>query len=116
MPNPGISEETAKQFIEAVEEQLKLGRVPKGTVSKNGPGALAAACEKLGYSGGGASSRLASAERKYRKVDWSLYRPADPQEQTNTPVFDLPEFPTDDISAEDMLDHLQRSTLLQLQD
>ena len=103
-----MSEEIAKQFIEAVEEQLKLGRAPRGTPSKNGPGALAAACEKLGYSVSGASNRLASAERKYRTVDWSLYRPADPQGQTNTPVFDLPEFPTDDISVEDMLDHLQR--------
>jgi len=108
LPNPGVSREASKQFIETIEEHLKQGRAPKGVTPKGGPGALATACKELGFSTSGGASRLAVAERTYRKVDWSLYRPVDQQAEQITPVFDLPEFPTDDISAEDMLDHLQR--------
>jgi len=103
-----VSREASKQFIETIEEHLKQGRAPKGVTPKGGPGALATACKELGFSTSGGASRLAVAERTYRKVDWSLYRPVDQQAEQITPVFDLPEFPTDDISAEDMLDHLQR--------
>ena len=111
MPNPGISKEVAKEFIEAVEKHLKLGRAPKGVTPKNGRGALAEACKELGLARSSMGNRLVAAERTYREVDWSLYRPTDPQPSQSsqaTPVFDLPEFPVDDISADEMLDHLER--------
>jgi len=106
MPNPGISKDVAKAFVELVEQKLREGYAPVGESISNRDGALAAACKQLKLPTGSRNSRLEASERKYRKVDWGQYKPLEePQEK---PIFDLPVFPDDDIEVGAILDHLSR--------
>lgn len=81
MPTPAISDEEAKKRIAAVEEKLKAGHPPKGTVPKNGRyGAIRVAAAEFGVSVGGSNGWLSVAMDKLgREPDWSLYVPPAPE-------------------------------------
>lgn len=110
MPNPGLEQEKAVAFINAVETALRAGHTPPGVSPKAGSvGALAAACEALGINKGSGTGRLRAAILAHREPDWTLYASStDESRQVDSATFELPTFSDDDISAEEILEHLEK--------
>jgi len=108
LASPGIGLEAARQFIETVEDCLREGYTPPGMVRRGKSGALSEACLRLNIPSGSANSRRQSAERAAgRQIDWSLFNPK-ADALSNAPLVQLPTFPDDDISAEEILNHLSK--------
>jgi hypothetical protein len=84
MPTPPLSLEAAQDAVRRVEEQLRQGCVPRGQLG--GKSAVKAAGEqavrdKVCSATVSFESRVRIAEERYQLVpDWSLYRPARPQQ------------------------------------
>lgn len=84
MPTPPLSRQSAEEAVRRVEDQLRLGCVPRG--QHGGKSAIAAAGELWVQDGGLRASvtietRLRTAAERYGlEPDWSLYRPARPQQ------------------------------------
>jgi len=109
MPNPGISKKVAEEFILLVEKKLQEGHPPPGVYVNGLKGAVASAAADLSVRSSSANGRLAASERVFRSPNWSLYKVSENIEgQTSNETFDLPVFPDDDISAEEVLDHLSK--------
>ena len=109
MANTPVTEEEAKAFYEVVEKKLREGHPPKGVRVTNCINAVTAAAEEIGLASSTAPSRLKICERLLRyQPDWDQYRPAEKNAPDHEDYITLPEFPDDDISAEEILDHLEK--------
>ena len=108
MGSPGIGIEDAQQFIQTVEACLREGYTPLGMIRRGKSGALREACSRLNIPFGSAHSRRQAAERAAgRTIDWSLFDP-EADAVPKAPLVQLPTFPDDDISAEEILNHLSK--------
>lgn len=109
MGSPGIGLEDAERFVQTVEQCLREGCTPPGMTKRGALGALREACSRLDIPFGSANSRKVAAERTLgREIKWSLYNPDSHVTPQNTPLVQLPTFPDDDISAEEILNHLSK--------
>ena len=73
MANPGISKAEAKKFVELVEQKLREGYPPMGTTVQGLNGALAETTNELNMPRSSGASKIQSAERAFRKIDWDQY-------------------------------------------
>lgn len=104
MPTPHISRAEAIRRVEAVEQALREGHAPMGTVSPKGKnGAIYVAAARLGLSKDSGSEWVRRVENAAgRQIDWSLWAGSEPVEPRFTP----PSIPADDIPVERLVDQL----------